>query len=131
VAPFEIGSQTAGSIQNVDGNLTIGELNVEASWSTAGLRRELAGLEEEIARVPLPYASRVAVDGALAAAAAEAAGPAPDTGTIARLVERTTHVLADTGALADAGTGLAASLRRTAAALGPAGKTLLALLPLL
>jgi hypothetical protein len=128
---FEIGMQTAGSIQNVDGNLTIGELNVEATWSTAGLRRELAELGEEIARVPLPYASRVAVDGALAAATAEAAGPAPDNGTIARLVERATHVLEDTGALADAGTGLAASLRRTAAALGPAGKTLLALLPLL
>jgi hypothetical protein len=46
-------------------------------------------------------------------------------------VERATHVLEDTGALADAGTGLAASLRRTATALGPAGRTLLALLPLL
>jgi hypothetical protein len=128
---FEIVTQNAGSIQNVDGNLTIGELNVEANWGTAGLRRELAELGEEVARVPLPYGSRVAVDGALAAAAAEAAAPAPDNGTIARLVERATHVLEDTGALADAGTGLAASLRRTATALGPAGRTLLALLPLL
>jgi hypothetical protein len=32
---FEIGSQNAVSIQNVDGDLTIGEQHIEASWSAA------------------------------------------------------------------------------------------------
>lgn len=128
---FEIGSQNAGSIHNVAGDMTIGELNVQASWDPKAVRRELAGLRDETARVPLPHADRVAVDGALAAAAREAAGARPDRGTIAQLVGRTTHILADAGALAAAGGSLAGSLRLTAAALGPAGKALLALLPLL
>lgn len=131
MATFEIGSQNAGSIQNVAGDLTIGELNVQASWDAGSVRRELAELREETARVPLPHAARVALDGALTAAAREAAGARPDRGRIAQLVERATHVLAEAGALAAAGGGLDESLRRTAVALGPAGKALLALLPLL
>ena len=131
MAVFEIGSQNAGSIQNVAGDMTIGELNVQASWDAGAVRRELAELKEEAARIPLPHADRVAVDGALAAAAREAAGAKPDRGGIAQLVERATHVLADAGAVAATGSSLAASLRRTAVALGPAGKALLALLPLL
>ena len=131
MATFEIGSQTAGSIQNVAGNQTIGELNVEASWDAEAVRRELERLEEETVRIPLPHASRVAVEGALAGAAKEAARSTPDRGKTAQLVQRAAHVLDDAGALADAGSGLAASLRRTATVLGPAGKALLALLPLL
>lgn len=128
---FEIGSQNAGSIQNVDGDLTIGEQRIEASWGAEELRRELATLEDEVARIPLPHTARVAVEGALAAAATEATGPAPDKGKIAQLVQRATHVLDDAGALTAAGGGLAESLRRTATVLGPAGKALIALLALL
>ena len=131
MATFEIGSQNAGSIQNVAGDLTIGELNVQASWDAGAVRRELAELRREAARLPLPHADRVALDGALAAAEREAAGARPDRGRIAQLVERATHVLADAGAVAGVGGGLVESLRRTAVALGPAGKALLALLPLL
>ena len=128
---FEIGSQNAGSIQNVAGDLTIGELSVQASWDAGAVRRELGRCAEETARVPLSHADRVAVDGALAAADTEAARPEPDRGKIARLVERATQVLADAGALAAAGSGLVENLRRIAVALGPTGKALLALLPLL
>jgi hypothetical protein len=128
---FEIGSQNAVSIQNVDGDLSIREQHIEASWSAAELRRELATLEDEVARIPLPNTSRVAVEGALAAAATEAAGLAPDKGKIGKLVERATHVLDDAGALTAAGAGFADSLRRTATALGPAGKAVIALLALL
>ncbi len=131
MATFEIGSQNAGSIQNVAGNQTIGVLRVEASWDATAVRQELVRLEEETTRTPLPHASRVAVEGALAAAAREAAGATPDRGKIAQLVQRATHVLGDAGALADAGGGLAESLRRLATVLGAAGKVLLPLLPLL
>jgi hypothetical protein len=131
MATFEIGTQNAGSIQNVAGDMTIHELGVQASWDAGVIRRELEQVRDEAARVPLPHADRVAVEGALAAAESEAARAEPDRGKIGRLVERATQVLADAGALAAAGSGLAESLRRTAVALGPAGKALLAVLPLL
>lgn len=128
---FTIGSQNAGSIQNVGGDLTMGDVTIAASWDTAAVRNELARLEDEASRVTLPPASRVAVEKDLAAATAEAAKKAPDRGKIVQLVERAARILGEAGALATAGSGLVKSLRRTAAVLGPAGKTLLALLPLL
>lgn len=131
MATFEIGTQNAGSIQNVAGDMTIHELSIQASWDAGAVRRELEQVRDETARVPLPHADRVAVEGALAAAGSEAARAEPDRGKIRRLVERATQVLADAGALAAAGSGLVESLRRTAVALGPAGKALLTLLPLL
>jgi hypothetical protein len=128
---LNIVNQNAGVIQNVAGDLTIGELNVSASWDAAELRRELGQLAGETARVPLPHAERAAVDGAVAAAAREAASPKPDRGRISQLLQRATQILADAGALAAAGSGLAENLHRIAVALGPAGKALLVLLPLL
>lgn len=131
MATFEIGSQNAGSIQNVGGDLTIGELHVEAAWSTVEVRQELARLQEEVARSALPPAARAAAGAAVDAAAAEAGRPTPDRGRIAELLRDATTVFGEAGALATAGTGLVESLRRTATVLGPAGKTALALLPLL
>jgi len=131
MATFEIGTQNAGSIQNVAGDMTIHELSSRASWDASVVRRELEQVRDEAARVPLPHADRAAVEGAFAAAEREAARAEPDRGKIGRLAERATQVLADAGALAAAGSGLTESLRRTAVALGPAGKALLALLPLL
>lgn len=128
---FEIGSQTAGSIQNVGGDLAIEHLHVEATWSALEVRRELDRVQEQLAKIPLPHTARVAAEGALAAAASEASAPEANRGRIAQLLERTTHVLDDAGALTTTGTGLAESLRRAAVALGPAGKAALALLPLL
>ena len=128
---FSIGSQNAGVIQNVGGDLTMGDVTVAASWDAAAVRGELARLEEEVARIPLPPASRDAVEKDLAAAKTEAAKKAPDRGRIAQLVERASRILDEAGSLATAGSGLVKSLRRTATVLGPAGKTLLALLPVL
>lgn len=131
MATFEIGSQNAASIQNVGGDLTIQDLHVEATWSTVEVRRELARLQEELARVALPPDLRATAEAAVGAAAGEAGRPAPDRGRIAQLLGEATTVAGEAGALATAGTGLVESLRRTATILGPAGKTLLALLPLL
>jgi hypothetical protein len=131
VTTFEIGSQNAASIQNVGGDLTIRDLHVEATWSTLEVRQELARLQEELARVALPPDLRAAAEAAVGAAAAEAGRPSPDPGRIAQLLGEATTVAGEAGALATAGTGLVESLRRAATVLGPAGKTLLALLPLL
>lgn len=128
---FEIGSQNAASIQNVGGDLTIGELHVEAAWSAVEVRQELERLREKLARAALPPERRAAAEEAVGAAAAEAGLPAPSRGRIAELLHEATTVVGDAGGLATAGTGLVESLRRTATLLGPAGKTLLALLPLL
>jgi hypothetical protein len=127
MSTFEIGSQNAGSIQNVGGNLTIGELHVEAAWSAVEVGQELERLREEIARAALPAAAGDAVE----AAAAEARRPAPDPGRIGELLRDATTVAGEAGALATSGTGLVESLRRAATVLGPAGKAALALLPLL
>jgi len=132
VATFEIGSQNAASIQNVGGDLTIRDLHVEATWSTLEVRQELARLQEELARVALPPDLRATAEAAVGAAAAEAGRPSPDPGRIAQLLgEATTTFAGEAGALATAGTGLVESLRRAATVLGPAGKTLFVLLPLL
>lgn len=126
---FEIGSQNAASIQNVGGDLTIGELHVEAAWSAVEVRQELERLREKLARAALLPERRSAAEEAVGAAAAEAGLPAPSRGRIAELLHEATTVVGDAGGLATA--GLVESLRRTATLLGPAGKTLLALLPLL
>jgi hypothetical protein len=128
---FEIGSQNAASIQNVGGDLTIGELHVEATWSAVEVRQELERLQKELARIVLPPERRADAEQAVGAAAAEAGLPAPSRGRIAELLREATAVVGDAGGLATAGTGLVESLRRTATLLGPAGKTVLALLPLL
>jgi hypothetical protein len=128
---FEIGSQNAASIQNVGGDLTIGELHVEAAWSAVEVRQELARLREELAHAALSPECRAAAEEAVGAAAVETWRPAPSRGRIAQLLHDATTVVGDAGGLATAGTGLVESLRRTATLLGPAGKTLLALLPLL
>ena len=127
---FEIGSQTAASIQNVGGDLTIGSLQVEAAWSTVAVREELAQIRQLLAGAPLPYPARFAAEAAVAAAEAEAAEPAPDRDRIAHLLQRATEVVGDAGALTKAGTGLLESFKRAAVALGPAGKALLLLLAL-
>ncbi|MGH3042940.1 MAG: hypothetical protein ACRDNG_14605 [Gaiellaceae bacterium] len=131
MATFEIGTQNAGSIQNVGGDLTIGNLRVDAAWSTVEIRHELTRLRQELAGIALPPESRTAAEAAVGAAAAEAETAAPDRGAIARRLREATTILGEAGALSTAGTGLVESLRRAAAVLGPAGKALLTLLPLL
>jgi hypothetical protein len=128
---FEIGTQNAGSIQNVGGDLTIENLQVQASWSTVEIRQELTRLRQELAGVALPPEARAGAEAAIGAAAAEAETTEPDRGAIARRLHEATAILGEAGALSTAGKALVESLRRTATALGPAGTALLPLLPLL
>jgi chorismate mutase len=118
---FNIGSQNAGSIQNVGGDLVIrGGIRGTATVQVAQLQGRLADLRQEIDRVTLPADSRAVAMQALAEAEAEAAAPAPRPSRIAQSLRRVTETLEDAGVLASAAVG-------TARALGSA----LSLVPLL
>jgi hypothetical protein len=131
MATFKIGTQNAGSIQNVGGDLTIESLHVQAAWSTVEIRQELTRLRQELAGSALPPEARAGADAAIGAAAAVAETAEPDRGAIARRLHEATTILDEAGALSTAGKGLVESLRRAATVLGPAGQVLLPLLPLL
>ncbi|MGH3040255.1 MAG: hypothetical protein ACRDNG_00660 [Gaiellaceae bacterium] len=125
---FQIGAQQAGSIQRVEGDLTIGAADLAAT-STAELRRELARLADEVARVPVPASAIGAVDRALAAAAAESHVSAPDRKKIAEFLVQAARALCEAGVLRTAEARPADAFRRAAVLLGPAGKAVLAALP--
>jgi hypothetical protein len=100
---FNIGSQNAGSIQNVGGDMAVhdgihGTVNVHL----IELRARLARLREELDRLALPAESHAVASEALAEAQTEAASPAPRPGRIAGSLRRVTETLSNAGALANA-----------------------------
>jgi chorismate mutase len=108
---FNIGSQNAGSIQNVGGDLVIrGGIRGTATVQVAQLQGRLADLRQEIDRVTLPADSRAVAMQALAEADAEAAAPAPRPSRIAQSLRRVTETLEDAGVLASAAVGAARAL---------------------
>jgi hypothetical protein len=108
---FNIGSQNAGSIQNVGGDLVIrGGIRGTAILQVAQLQGRLADLRQEIDRVTLPADSRAVAMQALAEAEAEAAAPAPRPSRIAHSLRRVTETLEDAGVLASAAVGAARAL---------------------
>ena len=108
---FNIGSQNAGSIANVGGDMVVhGGIHGTANVRILELRDRLAELKAEIARLELPSATRAAAGEALADAEAEAAAPEPRPGRIHDSLRRVVRALEDGGALANAGVGLARAL---------------------
>jgi hypothetical protein len=119
VTTFNIGSQNAGSIQNVGRDMVVnGGVHGAASVQVVELRGRLAQLSEELYRLPLPPEARAAARDALAEAETEAAAAAPRSDRIGRSLKRVTEVLEDAGALASAGAGLARALGRAVALVG-------------
>jgi hypothetical protein len=126
---FNIGTQNAATVQNIGGGLTVyGGIHGSARWQSLQVRAEIERAIDEVARIPLEPEARAGVDGALTAAAADAAAPDGDRNRVAELLAAATGTLREAGALANAGTGLAVALRRAAALLGPLGASILALL---
>lgn len=125
---FSIGSQNAGNINNVAGDMTVyggqkGELRLtiaDALQNVDDLRQVLSGLD-------LPPEARTAATGALDAATDELKQPEPDKKSVAERLEAFTHILMEAGALAKAGMALAVPLQQLATWLGPMGVGLLAL----
>jgi hypothetical protein len=100
---FNVGSQTAASIQNVGGDMVVqGGIHGTANVHVIELRDRLAQLGEEIDRLALPADGRAAAREALAEAEAEAAAPAPRSKRIADSLRRVTETLNDAGVLASA-----------------------------
>lgn len=108
---FNIGSQNAGSIQNVGGNMVVqDEIHGTANVHVIELRGRLAQLSEEIDRLALPTESHAVAREAPADAAAEAAAPAPRSNRIAHSLRRVTDTLTDAGVLASAASGVVNAL---------------------
>ena len=100
---FNIGSQNAGAIQNVGGNMVVQDgIHGTANVHVVELRDRLAQLREEIDQLALPAESHVAASEALAEAAAVAAAPVPRSQRIADSLRRVTDTLNDAGALTSA-----------------------------
>ena len=111
MSTFNIGSQNAGSIQNVGGNMVVHDgIHGTANVHVTKLRDQLAHLSEEIDRLALPADSRALVRGALTEAESEAAAPAPRSHRIARSLRRVTETLNDAGGLANAAVGVGRAL---------------------
>jgi hypothetical protein len=108
---FNIGSQNAGSIQNIGGNMVVQDgIHGTANVHVIELRGRLAQLSEEIDRLALPTESHAVAREALADAAAEAAAPAPRSNRIAHSLRRVTDTLTDAGVLASAASGVVNAL---------------------
>jgi hypothetical protein len=108
---FNIGSQNAGSIQNVGGNMVVEDgIHGTANVHVIDLRGRLVQLREEIDRLALPADNRACAREALAEAEAEAAAPAPRSNRIADSLRRVTKTLTDAGVLASAAVGVGRAL---------------------
>jgi len=111
MSTFNIGSQSAGSIQNVGGDMVVqGGIHGTASMHVIELRARLAELSEEIERLALPAETRAVASEALADGEAEAAAPAPRSNRIADCLRRVTDTLSDAGVLASAAVGVVRAL---------------------
>ena len=108
---FNIGSQNAGSIQNVGGNMVVEDgIHGTANVHVIDLRGRLVQLREEIDRLALPADNRARAREALAEAEAEAAAPAPRLNRIAGSLGRVTETLTNAGVLASAAVGVGRAL---------------------
>jgi hypothetical protein len=95
---FNIGSQSAASIQNVGGNMVVQDgIHGSTSVHLIELRAQLAQLRDDIDRLELPAESRALASEALAEAEAEAAAPAPRSNRIVRALRRVTATLNEAG----------------------------------
>ena len=108
---FSIGSQNAGSIQNVGGDMVVHDgIHGTANVHVIELRGRLAQLSEDIDRLELPADTRALAREALAEAEGEAAAPAPRSKRIAESLRRVTETLTDAGAIATAAVNVGQAL---------------------
>lgn len=108
---FNIGSQNAGSIQNVGGDMVVNQgIHGSANVHVSELRGRLAELKAEVDRLVLPTETRAAACEALAEAEAEAAAPEPRSKPIGDSLRRVTKALDEAGALTNAGVGVLRAL---------------------
>jgi hypothetical protein len=108
---FNIGSQNAGSIQNVGRDMAVEHgIHGAANVHVVELRERLVDLKAQVERLALPAETRAAANEALADAEGDAAAHVPRPKRIGESLRRLTKTLGDAGALTNAGVGLAKAL---------------------
>ena len=117
---FDIETEAAAAVTNIGH----GSIEASASWEILELRRAIAQAREGLGELALPQAVVEDVNRSLEAAASEAAQPKPNRHDVAEQLAAATTTLREAGALVDAGTTVAGSLRRAVALLGPIGLAL-------
>jgi hypothetical protein len=115
---FNIGSQQAGIINNVEGNQTIHG----GQTGSAGPRMLLDRVREELAALPLPAGLATQVHADLNEVDAALATPQPDQQAAVGRLGRAIGALKSAGLLATAGSGLATSLSALVDSFGRLGE---------
>lgn len=124
---FNIGSQNAGVINNVQGNQTVGEQHVTIA-SPSEARAVLQQLRAAIDELPLNGANVSEVNSELDEMDRELQRPEPDAASLGERLDAITNVLTASGAIVTAGSGLATALTSLAKWLGPFGAAALRLM---
>jgi hypothetical protein len=111
---FEIGSQNARTINNVEGT--------QYNYGGGDPRQLVEQLRAELARLPLPAHVQAEASAKADEVAAEMARPEPDKPAVAERLGQLTKILTSAGALVAAGTGLGGPLVALAGWLGTLGE---------
>jgi hypothetical protein len=127
---FNIGSQTAGVINNVQGDQRITGGQHGVLVTTADAIQALGDLRQGLAAAKLNQAIAAKAQAQLTEMDAAMRHPEPDRPRFARALERLTRMIVATGSVAMAAAPLIGPLQALAAWLGALGKPILRLLPM-
>ena len=126
---FHIGDQHANQINNVGRDQIVSGGQHGAAVALEDAQAAVQALRRALGQLVVPSVVREDLDQEAAAVALDLASGHPDPGRVAGRLERLTALLGRFGALAAAGATLTGPLSTLGHWLGPAGTTLLRLLP--
>ena len=127
---MQIGSQTAGVVNNVEGTQNVNAPQTGVVVVTDDARKAVRDLATALAGVPLPPAARAEAEAWAAEAQREVSRPEPDRGRVAEHLTGLARVLSAAGAVGTAVTALAGPLGTLAGWIGAAAGPVLAVLGL-
>ncbi len=128
---FNIGSQTAGVINNVDGNQQITGGQYGSIVGDGDARSAARDLRDGVAHTPLDQREAAQARTWVEDVVTEMVSAQPDRSRVAGPLHRLTELLLKAGRLTTAAAALVGPLRTLASWLGALGKPLLLLLPVL
>lgn len=126
---FNIGSQNADVINNVQGDQTIHGVQHATISSADEAQAVLRGLLDSVRSLALDDQQRREVTAELSEMDKELARPQPDSAGLGERLGRVTEILVSAGALVSAGTGLGSAITKLGTWLGPFGAAALGLIP--
>jgi len=128
---FNIGSQTGGVINNVQGDQKITGGQHGTLVTTGDAQQALGSLRQAVAAAGLDETAAAQAHAQLAEMDTTLRAAQPDRSRFARVLERLTRLLAATGSLVTSGAALVGPLQALAGWLGALGEPILRLLPAL